>query len=82
MGRPNGTDLIWKAIPFCKSDFEILQVEWFDVSTNEELKIKEELIRTKPPNDVYTRALNYKNIIYSRVQQNLDDIREVLHTQR
>jgi len=50
MGRPNGTDLIWKAIPFCKSDFEILQVEWFDVSTNEELKIKEELIRTKPPN--------------------------------
>ena len=48
MGRPNGTDLIWKAIPFCKSDFEILQVEWFDVSTNEELKIKEELIRSKP----------------------------------
>ena len=35
--------------------------------------------RIKPPNDVYTRALNYKNIIYSRVQQNLDDIREVLH---
>ncbi len=49
MGRPKGTDLIWKALPLCKSDFEIIQVEWFDVSTEEELKIKDELIKTKPP---------------------------------
>lgn len=49
MGKPKGTDLIWKALPLCKSDFEIMQVEWFDVSTNEELQIKEELIKTKPP---------------------------------
>jgi len=49
MGRPKGTDLIWKALPLCKSDFEIIQVEWYDVSTNEELEIKNELIKTKPP---------------------------------
>ena len=49
MGRPKGTDLIWKALPLCKSDFEIIQVEWYDVSTNEELEIKKELIKTKPP---------------------------------
>ena len=40
MGRPKGTDLIWKALPLCKSDFEIIQVDWYDVSTNEELEIK------------------------------------------
>ena len=49
MGRPKGTDLIWKALPLCKSDFEIIQVEWYDVSTNEELEIKKELVKTKPP---------------------------------
>ena len=49
MGRPKGTDLIWKALPLCKSDFEIIQVEWYDVSTNEELEIKKDLIETKPP---------------------------------
>lgn len=48
MGKPKGTDLIWKALPLCKSDFEIIQVEWFDVSTKEELRIKDELIKTKP----------------------------------
>ena len=48
MGKPKGTDLIWKALSLCKSDFEIIQVEWFDVSTNEELQIKEKLIKTKP----------------------------------
>tara|TARA_B100000029_G_C17592358_1_gene962962 strand:- start:1469 stop:2668 length:1200 start_codon:yes stop_codon:yes gene_type:complete len=48
MGRPKGTDLIWKALPLCKSDFEIIQVDWYDVSTNEELEIKKELEETKP----------------------------------
>ena len=48
MGKPKGTDLIWKALQLCKSDFEIIQVEWYDVSTNEELQIKEELIKTNP----------------------------------
>lgn len=48
MGRPKGTDLIWEALKLCKSDFEIIQVNWFDVSTNEELKIKDELLITKP----------------------------------
>ena len=49
MGKPKGTDLIWKALPLCKSDFEIIQVNWFDVSTEEEVAIKEELLKNKPP---------------------------------
>ena len=39
-----GTDLLWKALKLCKTDFEILQVNWFDESTDEELKIKEQLL--------------------------------------
>ena len=50
MGKPKGTDILWKALEFCKTDFDILQVEWFDESTKEELDIKKRLIREKPKN--------------------------------
>ena len=50
MGKPKGTDLLWKALEYCKTDFDILQVEWFDESTDEELNIKKTLIDTKPKN--------------------------------
>jgi len=36
MGIPKGTDILWKALKFCKSDFEILQVDWRDTGTDEE----------------------------------------------
>ena len=36
MGIPKGTDILWDALKFCKSDFEILQVDWRDVGTDEE----------------------------------------------
>ena len=39
MGIPKGTDLLWEALKMCKTDFEILQVNWFDESNDEELKI-------------------------------------------
>jgi len=62
MGLPKGTDLIWKALPLCKSDFEIIQVEWFEVATKEELQIKEELLRTKPPQVKLIPMINRKDI--------------------
>ena len=43
MGKPKGTDLLWKALEYCKTDFDILQVEWFDESTDEELNIKKNI---------------------------------------
>jgi len=49
MGLPKGTDLLWKALKLCKTDFEILQVNWFDESNDEELKIKDELLKELPP---------------------------------
>ena len=36
MGIPKGTDILWEALKFCKSDFEILQVDWRDTGTEEE----------------------------------------------
>jgi len=58
MGRPKGSDLIWKALSYCKADFEVLQVDWFDVSTSEELEIKDELLRTKPPQVTLVPMIN------------------------
>tara|TARA_B100001750_G_scaffold47461_1_gene35667 strand:+ start:4811 stop:6016 length:1206 start_codon:yes stop_codon:yes gene_type:complete len=62
MGKPKGTDIIWKALPMCKSDFEILQVEWFDVSTNEEIIIKNELIKTKPKQVTFIPMIKRENM--------------------
>ena len=36
MGLPKGTNILWKALKHCKSDFEILQVNWSDQTTSEE----------------------------------------------
>jgi len=47
MGIPKGTDILWKALEYCKSDFEILQVDWRDTGSDEEnrtsLKLRENL---------------------------------------
>ena len=48
MGIPKGTNLLWEALKFCKSNFEIIQVNWFDESNDEELKIKDELLGQIP----------------------------------
>ena len=48
MGNGKGTDLLWKALKICKTDFDILQVNWFDEATDEELKIREQLLNELP----------------------------------
>ncbi len=49
MGIGKGIDLLWKALKICKTDFQILQVDWFDEATDEELKIKKKLLKELPP---------------------------------
>ncbi|MGQ0376495.1 MAG: hypothetical protein ACT4OW_03200 [Nitrososphaerota archaeon] len=49
MGRQKGTDLLWLALKLCKSDFEVIQVNWFDEGTNEELETKKQLLDNMPP---------------------------------
>ena len=40
MERAKGTDLLWNAIKLCKSDFEILGVDWFGETTEEKDSLK------------------------------------------
>jgi len=47
-GVNKGFDLLWDALPLCKSDFEILQVKWFDERTEEERYTNHKLMEKKP----------------------------------
>ena len=48
MERGKGTDLLWQAIKLCKTDFEILGIDWFGETTEEERKFKKKLIDEIP----------------------------------
>ena len=48
MGLQKGTDKIWHALTLCKSDFEVLQVKWFDKRNDKEKRLAEEWISDKP----------------------------------
>ncbi|MGB6785584.1 MAG: glycosyltransferase [Nitrosotalea sp.] len=48
IGLEKGTDVLWKAISLCKSDFEVIQVEWFDEKSPEAKRTSNELLKIKP----------------------------------
>jgi glycosyltransferase involved in cell wall biosynthesis len=48
MERFKGTDLLWQALKLCKSDFEILGIDWFGETTKEEREFKKKLIDEMP----------------------------------
>jgi glycosyltransferase involved in cell wall biosynthesis len=48
MGIPKGTDILWKALKLCKSDFNILQVDWRDIGTDEENRTSSNLRENLP----------------------------------
>jgi len=49
IGLAKGIDIIWSALKLCKSDFEVLQVEWFlGQRTDEEREINNRLVRERP----------------------------------
>ena len=49
MEKAKGTDLLFEALRLCKTDFEILAVDWFGETTDEEIKFKNELLKNVPP---------------------------------
>jgi glycosyltransferase involved in cell wall biosynthesis len=49
MGIPKGTDILWKALRYCKTDFQILQVDWRDTGTDEENRTSLQLRENLPP---------------------------------
>lgn len=49
IGLAKGIDILWKAIELTKTNFEVIQVEWFlGQRTAEEREINENLIKNKP----------------------------------
>ena len=49
IGLYKGIDIIWNALKLCKSDFEVLQVEWFlGQRTDEEREINKRLVMERP----------------------------------
>jgi len=49
IGLAKGFDIIWEALKLCKSDFEVLQVEWFlGQRTKEEIEINSNLVKNIP----------------------------------
>ena len=63
MGIPKGTNLLWEALKFCKSNFEIIQVNWFDESNDEELKIKDKLLGEIPLQVKLVPMIKRKNMV-------------------
>ena len=61
-GLEKGMDVIWKAVELSKSDFEILQVEWFDRRTSEENKIADEYIKNKPTKMKFIPMIQWEEI--------------------
>ena len=48
MEKFKGTNLLFDALKFCKTDFEILAVDWFGETTDEEIKFKNKLLKNIP----------------------------------
>ena len=49
IGLAKGFDIIWEALKLCKSDFDVLQVEWFlGQRTKEEREINSNLVKNIP----------------------------------
>ena len=46
--RFKGTDILWKALEYCKTDFEIHQVEWFGETNDEEKNFKKFMLSNIP----------------------------------
>ena len=48
MGLGKGTDILWDAIKYCKTDFDIIQVDWRDMGTDEERKTSLKIRESRP----------------------------------
>ena len=62
MGIPKGTDILWKALRYCKTDFQILQVDWRDTGTDEENKTSLQLRDNLPPQVKLIPMINRKDM--------------------
>jgi len=61
-GIEKGMDVIWKAVELSKSDFVMLQVEWFDRRTPEENEIADKFIKNKPKKIKFIPMIKWENM--------------------
>lgn len=67
IGVEKGIDKLWKAIELCKTDFEILQIQWFIEKTTvenfSELDLKnKKLLEERPKNIQFIPLMNRENL--------------------
>ena len=48
LGLGKGTDILWEAIKYCKTDFDIIQVDWRGVSQDQDKKTSLKLRESRP----------------------------------
>ena len=48
LDKSKGSDLLWEAIKLCKSDFEVIGIDWFEEATEESKKFKKKLLDEMP----------------------------------
>jgi len=76
IGVEKGTNVLWDAIKLTKSDFEVLQVNWFDQKTSEIENQSLDLIRSKPEKIKLINKIERKDMpkYYSSVDAILGDM--------
>ena len=57
-----GTDIFWDSLKYCKTDFEILQVNWFGETQNEEKLFKKNMLKNIPKQVTLIPMIKYSEI--------------------
>ncbi len=62
MGLQKGTEKIWEALRLCKSDFEVIQIKWYDKRNLEEEEIAQEWINNPPKQVTFTPIMTREEL--------------------
>lgn len=57
-----GFDIILDALPLCKTDFEIVQVKWFETRNEKEIQFMNDIIKDKPKQIRFIDTMNRKKL--------------------
>ena len=57
-----GTDILWNSLKYCKTDFDILQVNWFGETQNEERLYKKNMLSNIPKQVKLIPMIKYSEI--------------------
>jgi hypothetical protein len=80
IGLEKGTNILWDAIKMCKSDFDVIQVDWIDQNTPETKKSSTLLRENKPEQVQLLEKINRKDLpkYYAFADAILGDMRSGL----